>query len=252
LEYHDIDSYPEDIGSGWRLSVPTGGELVDFANALYAQSLSASHAYRDEIEKGEFYRAGLAWGGDPMAQGLGLMVGTFGLTKPLSASGRLVSNKADESFTTFYHGTTADVASDIRVKGINLSRGSEYSDFGQGFYLTTSREEALLSAGRGLDPDTPLDVVAFRVPDSELSNLSSLRFKSVDESWQDFVKFHKTYAPRDLLHGGQAYDLVEGPLFRRYSGVDKTPIPWLDRTNQTSIHTQNSVDLFNLYMLRSE
>jgi hypothetical protein len=165
---------------------------------------------------------------------------------------RIIPKKADEPFTTFYHGTTANVASDIRIKGIDLSKGSEYSDFGQGFYLTTSREEALLSAGRGLDPNTPLDVVSFRVPDSDLSKLSSLRFKSTDADWQDFVRFHKTYGPRDLLHGGQTYDLIEGPLFRRYSGADKAPIPWLDRTNQTSIHTQNSVDLFNYYMLRSE
>jgi hypothetical protein len=92
LEYKDIDSYPEDLGSGWRLSVPTGGELVDFANAMYGRSLSASNAYRDAIEQGNHYRAGLAFGSDPMVQGLGLMVGTFGLTKPLSASGRPVAN----------------------------------------------------------------------------------------------------------------------------------------------------------------
>jgi hypothetical protein len=101
LEYHDIDSYPEDVGSGWRLSVPTEGDLVDFSNSLYAQSLSASHAYRTEIEKGEFYRAGLAWGGDPMAQGLGLMVGTFGLTKPLSASGRFTPNNPSQGVRFF-------------------------------------------------------------------------------------------------------------------------------------------------------
>ncbi|MEW8307230.1 MAG: hypothetical protein AB2652_20705 [Candidatus Thiodiazotropha endolucinida] len=89
LEYKDIDSYPEDVGSGWRLSVPTGGELVDFANAMYGRTLSLSNAYSDAIEQGNYYRAGLALGSDPMVQGMGLMVGTFGLTKPLSASGRL-------------------------------------------------------------------------------------------------------------------------------------------------------------------
>jgi hypothetical protein len=97
LEYHDIDSYPEDIGSGSRLSIPTGGELVDFANAMYGRSLSASNAFRDAIEQGYSYRAGLAFGSDPMVQGMGLMVGAFGLTKPVSASGRFGPNKLDIS-----------------------------------------------------------------------------------------------------------------------------------------------------------
>jgi hypothetical protein len=89
LEYKDIDSYPEDLGSGWRLSVPTGGQLVDYANAMYGRSLSASNAYRDAIEQDKHYRAGLAFGSDPIVQGMGLMVGAFGLTKPVSAYGRL-------------------------------------------------------------------------------------------------------------------------------------------------------------------
>ncbi|WP_139116994.1 hypothetical protein [Candidatus Thiodiazotropha endoloripes] len=101
LEYHDIDSYPEDIGSGSRLSIPTGGELVDFANAMYGRSLSASNAYRAEIEKGEHFRAGLAWGSDPMAQGLGMMVGAFGMTRPISATSRLGPSGASTAHSAF-------------------------------------------------------------------------------------------------------------------------------------------------------
>ncbi|MCG7977025.1 MAG: hypothetical protein AB2652_20135 [Candidatus Thiodiazotropha endolucinida] len=44
-----------------------------------------------------YYRAGLAFGSDPMVQGLGLMVGTFGLTQPLSASGRSSLNSLDNA-----------------------------------------------------------------------------------------------------------------------------------------------------------
>jgi len=157
---------------------------------------------------------------------------------------------ADDTFTTFYHGTSANVVSDIKLQGIDLSKGSRFSDFGQGFYLTTSREEALLSARRLYG--NKVDVVTFKVPESELSNLYSLRFNSVDANWQDFVKFHKTYGPQDLLHAGDPYDLVSGPLFRRFSGPSKSAIPWADRVNQTSIHTPNSVELFNRYMLKTE
>jgi len=51
------------------------------------------------------------------------------------------------------HGTSAEYAQTIRTNGIDLSKGSPFSDFGQGFYMTTSKDEALLSASRryGLD-----------------------------------------------------------------------------------------------------
>ncbi|PUB82673.1 MAG: hypothetical protein DBP02_14275 [gamma proteobacterium symbiont of Ctena orbiculata] len=106
LEYKDIDSYPEDVGSGWRLSVPTGSELVDFANAMYGRSLSASNAYRDAIEQGNHYRAGLAFGSDPMVQGLGLMVGTFGLTKPFVPDAGKMSRRSGVD-TIDYDGNSA-------------------------------------------------------------------------------------------------------------------------------------------------
>lgn len=120
IEYEGIDDYSVGNGKGWTLSlpsydnvkaglsIPTGGELVDFANAMYGQSLSASNAYRAEIDKGNFYRAGLAFGGEPIAQGLGLMVGTFGLTRSLSASGRLAPNKSTSPIELLNDGIQGD------------------------------------------------------------------------------------------------------------------------------------------------
>ena len=152
--------------------------------------------------------------------------------------------------TRFYHGTTAGSAKSMRISGIDLSKGSERSDFGQGFYLTASKEEALSSASRLVDPDVPLDVVTFKVPNSELSNLSHLIFSEAGDDWQDFVRFHKEFGPIDLLHGTEPYDMVTGPLFRRYKkGI---PRAWPDRSPQTSIHTPRAVKLFNLYMVLEE
>jgi hypothetical protein len=146
--------------------------------------------------------------------------------------------------TTFYHGTSAEYAAAIRARGIDLTAGESFADFGKGFYLTTSREEALMSASRRYSGS--LDVVEFNVPTQQFNNLSKLEFGSANGAWQDFVGFHKTYSPEILVHAGQPYDLVTGPLFRRYSGG--APISWETRLPQTSIHTPNAVDLFNSHM----
>ncbi|MEN8446311.1 MAG: DUF3990 domain-containing protein, partial [Cyanobacteria bacterium J06555_13] len=157
-----------------------------------------------------------------------------------------VAAGAEEGVTTFFHGTTAEVAENIRVEGIDLSKGSPASDFGQGFYMTTSPDEALQSASRLTDGTEPLDVVRFDVPNSELDSLTGLNLPdAASTDWQDFVEFHKTYEPSNLLHGGDPYDMVSGPLFRRYSGPDEVPIAWPDRVPQTSIHTPNAVEVFN-------
>jgi RHS repeat-associated protein len=183
---------------------------------------------------------------------LGLNIGltSKGLKFGLEGNELNINPSAPSEITRFYHGTTAGYAKSMRIAGIDLSKGSKFSDFGQGFYLTASKEEALSSARR-LAPDVPLDVVTFKVPNSELSNLSHLIFSDAGVDWQDFVKFHKTFGPIDLLHGEQPYDMVTGPLFRRYSR-EGIPSAWPDRSPQTSIHTQRAVKLFNLYMVLEE
>jgi len=182
---------------------------------------------------------------------------TGGVTLALGAAGgRLAAggevetvgaSTAADDFTTLYHGTTAENASIIRTNGIDLSKGNPSADFGRGFYMTSSREEALQSAGRLYSG--PLDAVEFNVPNSQLSGLSKLDFGSADSAWQDFVKFNKTYGPDELLHGGQPYDLVTGPLYRRFNSAG-VPIPWENRLPQTSIHTPTAVDLFNANVKR--
>jgi hypothetical protein len=82
LEYDDIDSYPEEVGSG----------LVDLANSLYAQELSVSNEYRAAIENGEFYRAGQILSGSPLIQGAGLAAGTFSLTRPFGPNSAVLNS----------------------------------------------------------------------------------------------------------------------------------------------------------------
>lgn len=61
--------------------------------------------------------------------------------------------------------------------------------------------------------------------------------------------FRRSKGPEALLHGGEPYDLITGPLFARYSkSRGGIPIPLLDRLPQSSLHTQDAADLFNSYM----
>ncbi|AWH89383.1 hemagglutinin repeat-containing protein [Limnobaculum parvum] len=157
----------------------------------------------------------------------------------------VIEEKGNE-IVTFYHGASSENASLIKTNGINLSAGNPQADFGRGFYMTTSKEEALMSAGRIFKGAGVYDVVEFNVPIQEIKTLSALEFKSANETWQDFVRFHKENGPDELLHAGKPYDLVTGPLFRRESKGGA--IPWDNRLPQTSIHTEKAVDLFNIYM----
>jgi len=146
-----------------------------------------------------------------------------------------------DGFTTFYHGTSSSGAASIRANGIDLSIGNAGADFGQGFYLSQSRETAAAAAARLYGDDVA--VLEYRVANSELSGLSGLTFDSASESWADFTMFHKSFGPNDLLHGGTPYDFVSGPMVRRIQSNGGV-LAW-PGSSQFSIHTGQAVDIFN-------
>lgn len=152
-------------------------------------------------------------------------------------------------FITFYHGGSPESISSIRVSGIDLSRSKPLNDFGDGFYMTTSRADAIVSA-KMVNSEQAL--VKFRVPKSELENLNSLKFDSPNQEWANFVSQNKhldvPYLP-PAEWASPTFDLVEGPLFRGFSRNGEIR-NWTERANQTSIHTDRAVDLFNKYMVR--
>ncbi len=164
------------------------------------------------------------------------------ITRPSSG---LLANSFDEilpsadDFLTYYHGTSKEGAKSIRESGINLRVGNPTADFGQGFYLAPTREAAEWSAKRLYDE---FEIVEFRVAKSQIDDLDILIFDSATDSWADFIKFHKKYGPDKLLHGTQPYDMVIGPMFRRYG--KKGVKAWPDRL-QFSIHTRKATDIFN-------
>ncbi len=65
-----------------------------------------------------------------------------------SVGSNAVREGGREGYTTFYHGAPVEDAASIKKNGIVLSRGSAQSDFGQGFYMSRSRADAIWSGGR--------------------------------------------------------------------------------------------------------
>src|SRR6185295_30039 len=153
-------------------------------------------------------------------------------------AGRATSH-IDEGFTVFYHGTTREAAEAITKNGIDVAKGFEGADFGKGFYLSTSKADALWSAARKTDDVANRAVVTFKVPNKELKQLSALKFESATDAFRDFTRFHKQYKPVDLLHGGKPYDMVVGPMVQRITSKSKV-LTWPGKL-QTSIHTPQAV-----------
>ncbi len=175
------------------------------------------------------------------------LVGASASASIVDDSSEFYSQFQPEDVTTYYHGTSSSIAESIRATGVVLEEGRYDADFGKGFYMSTSRDTALWSAGRRYND---LSLVEFRVPNRLLSDLDTLEFPSPpDAYWSDFVKINKGQLfPDAWMHGGEPYDMITGPMVQRISHSGNVTF-WEGRM-QTSIHTQRAVDLFNRFMIR--
>lgn len=102
-----------------------------------------------------------------------------------------------------YHGSNVEVASPAILPGLRAL------DFGGGFYLTSSKQQASTWARsvtrRRRSGQPVLNVYEF--PDSAIDGLDVLRFDAPDGDWLDFV-----VANRKQLPAPGPYDLVIGPV----------------------------------------
>lgn len=108
---------------------------------------------------------------------------------------------------TLYHG------SNVRVSDIDLSLCHPYKDFGQAFYLSPVREQAVDVALARVDFFGGEPVVnTFCFDEQLLTNgtLSYLRFEGYTEEWAEFIFRHRdeTIVP-PFQH---TYDVVYGPI----------------------------------------
>ena len=102
-----------------------------------------------------------------------------------------------------YHGST------VIVKRPNVQKGRKATDFGKGFYTTTSLEQAMKWAvlKKNREQGSRAVVSVYEVPDDIFdSGFSVLRFSGATKEWLDFV------ADNRRGKDAQKYDLVMGPV----------------------------------------
>ncbi|MBC8234876.1 DUF3990 domain-containing protein [bacterium] len=146
-------------------------------------------------------------------------------------------NRFRHNSTVYYHGTTSDFGVHIRANGINLTHGRPNLDFGQGFYLTTSRSHAVARAYQMVKRfGGTEEILTFRVSNKKLSKLRGIRFFEPNDAWRRFVIGNRTGTL-----GPHGYDYVSGPVLRNLKAGNAWPFPNL---NQISLHSEAAAKLF--------
>ena len=105
-----------------------------------------------------------------------------------------------------YHGTN------VEFHEIDLAKSNRYKDFGQGFYLTDIRQQAVeLSQKRAVrDGGMPI-VQEYEFNETLLddSSLKVLRFEGPTAQWADFIYKNRSRRKPPFHH---EYDIVIGPI----------------------------------------
>ncbi|QAT43289.1 DUF3990 domain-containing protein [Aminipila luticellarii] len=155
-----------------------------------------------------------------------------------------------------YHG------SNMEIIDIDFTKCRPYKDFGQGFYLTTIKEQAAKMAVRvaRIYGGSPC-IIEYDFNDAALtkSNVRSRVFEKPNKEWALFVMNNRSREFKDITSSecnhDKKYDLVAGPiadddlalLFRQFSN-DMITIDILVKemefkqlTNQYSFHTKKAI-----------
>lgn len=105
-----------------------------------------------------------------------------------------------------YHGTNMD------FREIDIAKSNKFKDFGQGFYLTDIRQQAVeLSQKRAIrDGGVPI-VQEYEFDESLLNGttLKVLRFDSPTAEWAEFIYKNRSRRRPTFTHD---YDIVIGPI----------------------------------------
>jgi hypothetical protein len=163
-----------------------------------------------------------------------------------------------------YHGTLTSHADDITKKGINLKCCKSYTDFGRGFYTTTSLIQAqswawhLAAASHTSTSSLALpaqSVVMFTVDREALGELLTLAFVRGDWYAEDYwsLVFHcrsglpghglpkkKPSFYHDQKKHESYYDVVYGPIAAFWPQRSA-----MHDSDQISFHTDKAVNLLN-------
>jgi len=113
---------------------------------------------------------------------------------------------------TLYHGSNCEIGA------IDLHRSKPGKDFGQGFYLSDDRDQAMEMARTKVDQlesGTPT-VMAYEVDEAVMDTLRVLRFGEYSEEWARFILLNRHNASDRPAHD---YDIVIGPIANDRVGI---------------------------------
>ena len=144
--------------------------------------------------------------------------------------------------TELYHGSLEIVSvPEIRKPNRTL-------DYGAGFYLTSSSEQAEAWVRRKFKGDIRHGYVnIYEYDETKAENLNILNFDEPDEKWLDFVMANRMN--RDYQH---EYDIVKGPVAndRVYASFALYEAGLLDK--QELIHELRAYNLVNQILIHTE
>lgn len=118
-----------------------------------------------------------------------------------------------------YHG------SNLKVKDVDLEISLPNKDFGKGFYLSDSKDQALDMAkfkATQLGGNPEISVFEFDIDGLKSSNLTTKFFDEYSEEWVDFIIYNRMVGEThnfDFVYGPIANDKV-GRALRLFSDED--------------------------------
>jgi hypothetical protein len=145
---------------------------------------------------------------------------------------------------TVYHGTV-DVHTESIRKKVDISKSDPDSDFGLGFYTTTSIVQAQIYAQKlkmESDNDVGGAVLRFTVAREQLAKLDSLWFVRSSRDADDFWNLVESCRVAGTTNRGedQWYDLVIGPVAKWWQ--KRSAFPDYD---QISFHTAKALEILD-------
>ncbi|MCZ4097758.1 DUF6531 domain-containing protein [Streptomyces sp. H39-C1] len=144
-----------------------------------------------------------------------------------------------------YHGTTGAGLDGILKNGIDPTFSTRAMDFGRGgFYVTNDANQARQWATRLADrAGGTAEVLHFRVPKSELDNLTSKIFHGPSDDLASFIRHHRNGC---AMH---SFEMVEGPMLLNLRAF-RGGADGVFKGHQIAIFSSKAADLFTRSLVR--
>jgi len=143
-----------------------------------------------------------------------------------------------------YHGTIRRFGESIVRDGVDVARGLPNTDFGRGFYTTTSCLQARAFADRkSASKNAPAAITKFTLDRLTLGTLRGLVFLRGSVDAVDYWSFVAHCRGRRLgaLKANSGYDVVYGPVARSWWGPNRSRV--YANYDQISFHGDKAQEL---------